>query len=387
MRRRERGPSEGATVVRKVLVASSVHPASDTRIFYKEIQALCEAGYRVTLLARDDRLTDDGVRFLPAPEFGSRVLRILLAPWAVFWKGMRERADLYHIHDPELLWVGVACKVLTGARVVFDAHENVVAQLRTKHWVPRWLRRPLGGLYSLMERLVLPCLDAVVLAEDSYAPVYAWHRNVCVIHNYPLPGRRVSRERPSDRPRLVYVGGMTRPRGAMTMLQAAARLRDRGVEASWSLVGPASPNLEAEMRAYIAEHRLDRTVDLIGGLPFPAAQDAVAEADIGLAILDPLPNYVESMPTKLLEYLAAGLPVIASDFPLWRSLISEFECGVTVPPGDPAALAEAVGSMASDPDNRHTMGENGRTCLMARQMIWASEARILIDLYERLLAQ
>ena len=388
MRRRRRGSCASVNETPHVLVATSVHPASDTRILHKEVRSLVEAGYDVTLLAKEAWNIPPEVRLVPIRRFPMRGLRVLLAPWVVFGKGLKARAAVYHLHDPELLWVGAAWKILTRAHVVFDVHENVPAQLRTKHWVLPWLRRPLGLVYRFMERLLLPLYDAVILAEDSYAPAYAWHRRSLVLHNMPWALPSALRRTQDNSPlQVVYVGGLTRPRGATTMLRAAAEVKRRGIRAHWRLIGPASRLLQTEMEAFIEENDLSGTVFLEGRLSFPKAQAAVAEADVGVAVLDPLPNYVESMPTKLLEYLAAGLPVIASDFPLWRSLIEEFECGATVPPGDGPALADAVASMAADAANRRAMGENGRARLEARQMTWESEARILIDLYERLLAR
>ena len=369
----------------RICVVTTVHPPTDTRIYHKEIAALREGGHAVSMIARGDcDARPAGVSFHPIEVPKRRAIRVLVAPWRALREALRHRADIYHLHDPELLGVGVLLRVLTRARVVYDVHENVVAQIRTKHWIPAMLRRPIGLVYALAERVCLRFVHAVLLAEDSYAPLYRWHRNVRVLHNYPLSGTRQPQARRTDRPRLIYVGGMTRPRGAMTMLRAAALLRDRGVDVSWTLIGQASPALASEMKAYLSEHGLDRTVDLVGGLPFPEAQAAVAEADIGLSVLDALPNYVESMPTKLLEYLAAGLPVIASDFPLWRSLLEEFESGLTVPPADPEALADAVASMIADPERFQAMSENGRARLVASRMTWESEARVLNDLYERM---
>ena len=385
MRRRRRGSDRATTEAQRVVVATSVHPASDTRIYHKEIRSLVEAGYAVTLLAKEEWNIRSEVRFVPIPRFSRRWLRILAAPWVVLVKGWKVRAKVYHIHDPELLWVGAVWKLLARARVIYDVHENVPAQLRTKHWVPRWLRRPLGRCYSLLERLFLPFYDAVILAEDSYAPAYAWHANTRVIHNAPWTVSAASQDADERAGlQIVYVGGVSRPRGAMTMLHAAAELMRRGMEASWRVIGPAQPALRAEMESFIDANGLSEIVRLDGRLPFSEAQAAVAAADVGIAVLDPLPNYVESMPTKLLEYVAAGIPVIASDFPLWRSLIEEYECGVTVCPGDAHALADALASLAADPARRRTMGENGQTRLRASRMTWESEAEILLDLYERL---
>lgn len=370
-----------------VVHVSSVHPIEDTRILHKEARSLVAHGYRVTLIARGESSDRrDGIRVIGVRAPRWRPARVFATPWVVLTLALKQSGSVYHLHDPELLVVGVLLKWLTRARIVFDVHENIPAQIRTKGWIPRLLRKPAAILYRAVERTLLPLYDAVVLAEDSYGPLYAWHPRVHVIHNYPLevPQQVLPTESPRAI-RVIYVGGISRARGAMTMLEAAALLREENLPLCWILIGgPDSRSLEAEMRDYVRGHDLDGVVELRGRRPFQEAQDEIARSDIGISVLAAIPNYIDSLPTKLLEYMMASLPVIASDFPLWRSLLERFGCGIVVPALDAAGLADAVQKLSASRELRKTMGQSGRQGLVDARMTWPNEAPRLCALYEEI---
>lgn len=381
-----RGGLRGVACVTHV---SPVHPMGDTRILYKEASALAAEGYDVAVAAAEEPIDlCEDVRAVELRLPTKRFLRVVISPWIALCAALRVRADVYHLHDPEILWIGPLLKLVTGAKILFDVHENVVAQIKTKHWISRWLRRPLGCLYRSLERVLLPVYDSVILAEDSYAPLYRWHPRAVVIHNYPITSCACAPYTHDEGGlRLVYVGRMDGSRGALTMLEAAVALKHRGVEVTWHLAGLAAPELDGEMREFIISRGLERNVFLAGRLSFPEAMRLVACADLGISVLSPLPNYVESMPTKLLEYLAAGIPVIASDFALWRSLLERFECGIAIPADDSEALAAAVEKLASAPGLRKRMGEAGRKRLLESGMTWEAESQKLLHLYEGILGE
>ena len=139
----------------KVCVLTTVHPPFDTRIFYKQARTLARAGYKVVLIAQHNRdEMVDGVKIVALPKPRNRFARIFGLTWRAFHLALRERAEIYHFHDPELLPIGVLLKIFTRAKVIYDVHEDVPEQILTKHWIPCLLRRPLAGVFNAFEKLM-----------------------------------------------------------------------------------------------------------------------------------------------------------------------------------------------------------------------------------------
>ena len=105
--------------------------------------------------------------------------------------------------------------------------------------------------------------------------------------------------------------------------------------------------------------------------------------EIGLVTLAPRPNYLESYPTKLFEYMASGVPVVASDFPLWRKIVEDAGCGLLVDPQKPEAIAKAMDWLFEHPNQAADMGAAGRRAAH-RTYNWQSEADKLLALYEKM---
>jgi len=366
----------------KVVHLTTVHPPFDTRIFHKEAKTLVRAGYEVVLIAQHGKSeVVDGVKIVALPRSRNRFTRIFGLTWRAFRLALREQADVYHFHDPELLPIGVLLKFFTRAKVIYDVHEDVPQQILTKHWIPVPLRRPLAAVFNAFEKLLTRTLDAVVVATEGIAEKFARFKPV-VIHNYPdlemLPSpstRRGGGERV-----LVYVGGISKLRGAIEMVRALEYLNP-----SWDvrldLVGKFEPpELEQELQALPGYRR----VRFLGWMQPQDVYAHLAKVDIGLVCLHPEPRYMVGWPVKLFEYMAAGLPVVASNFPLWKEIVEGNRCGITVDPLDPKAIAQAVEYLLAHPEEARRMGENGRRAVEEKYN-WGKEAEKLVRLYRNLL--
>lgn len=368
-----------------IVFITTVHAPFDTRIFHKQAKTLARAGHDVTLIARHPRSeTIDGIRIVALPAPRNRVSRMFGLAWKAFRLALRERADVYHFHDPELLPVGMLLKLLTPAKIIYDVHEDVPRQILSKTWLPRLVRRPVSLAFRLLETAAAHGCHAVVPATEGVAEHFH-HRELVVVHNYPvvrLIDRAAPAERSDEKTSLVYIGGITRLRGAMEMLDAVGVVAQHH-PIRLDLIGGFHPaNLEAEARRHPGwEH-----VSYFGWRPAPEVYGILRAADAGLACLHPIPRHRVALSVKLFEYMAAGIPVIASDFPLWREIVEGNECGLTVDPLDPQAIADAILYLIEHPDEARKMGRRGRQAVEANYN-WEREAKKLTDLYERLLAR
>jgi glycosyltransferase involved in cell wall biosynthesis len=365
----------------RVAVVSSVHRWNDTRIYLKEAQSLVRAGFEVLLVAVEveHRPVESGcVRVLPLPR-RKRLLRWLNG-LAIMRAAVRHRAQVVHAHDPELFPLVVMLK-LFGMRTVCDVHEDFAQQIRHKEWIAPALR---GGLARIMQAAlkVLPRLsDAVILAEDSYVRSFPGARNITVVRNFPFLPAVHKTEYRANSFRLIYVGDVRVVRGVATYINLTHRLAAEGVPVELWMVGSfASRDEESSMHELVQQLKITALVRWLGRRRPEEIPDLLSECDIGLALLHPIGNYRESYPTKMFEYMAAGLPAVVSDFPLWANVLWENDCGCVVNPLDLEAVVAVLRAYWRDPLLRKRHGLNGRRAVIERYQ-WEVEQRKLLAVY------
>lgn len=362
----------------RVVHLTSAHPAFDVRIFHKEACTLADAGYEVFLVAvHEGRTVRNGVTVegLSAPS--GRFRRMLFSPIRVLRTARRLRPDVCHIHDPELIPVGLVLKLL-GSRVIYDAHEDLGLQVLNKTWIPRSLRRPASAFARLLERMASRWLDAVVAATPGVAVNFPAERTT-VVANYPKLAE-FSGHGPDYHEReavVAYVGGVTLTRGAIEMIEAIELVPD-ALHARLVIAG----RLQLDVDETPFPPATDR-VEYRGVIDRDGVQRLLSSARVGLVVLHPIPSYLESYPVKLFEYMAAGLPVVASDFPLWKSIVSGAGCGLVVDPLDVKAVAAAIEALLADPAAAVEMGRRGRSAVEDTYS-WHNEGEKLIAVYDRL---
>ena len=299
------------------------------------------------------------------------------------YRAVREaQPDVAHFHDPELVLVGALLK-LSGIKVIYDVHEDVPRQILGKSWIPLWARRPVAAIVERIEWIAAHIFDGVVAATPTISARFPAEKTITV-QNFPiLDELRVPKAIPFSKrqPSVVYVGGITAARGALEMVQALELVpEDRDVRL---LLGGRfmSDELEKKMCALSGWSRV---------VPYGwVGRDSVAEllgnAQAGLVLLHPTPNYIDALPVKMFEYMAAGIPVVASDFPLWREIIEEACCGLLVDPLNPNDIAVAIGWILDNPQEAAAMGRRGREAVELKYS-WESESKILINFYKKVLS-
>ncbi len=375
----------------KVCILTTVHSPFDTRIFHKQAKTLVKAGYDVALIAQHEKdEVVDGIKIIALHKPRNRFTRIFGLTWIAFFLALKQKADVYHFHDPELLPAGALLRLITKKSVIYDVHENVPKQLLNKFWIPKLLRYLIAFSYRLVERVSLVFISSLIIAEDSYLENYPHDSRVLAIRNYPilLPNENFSDRRfySAKETYLLYVGGVSVIRGAFELIKTMHLLTIRGHEDIKLVVGGPflPPALEQEISRAVVGYGLKDSIKFLGNIPYTKVSLLLSQSNIGLAILHPNPNYIESLPTKLFEYMMAGLPVIVSNFPLWRKIVEDNKCGLCVDPLSPEDIADAIEWLVSHPKEARHMGKNGRR-IVEEKYNWEKEAKKLLTLYEGLL--
>lgn len=365
----------------KIAQMTSVHPVEDVRILHRECASLARAGHDVVLVCAGaepgDRL---GVRIRPVRKSRGRFGRMTLTAARVLRAAIAERADICHYHDPELLWVALVLRAL-GRVVVFDVHEDVPKQVLSKWWIPRPLRRPVAAFVRALERPTAWAMSGIVAAVPSVVPAFP-AKHIAVVQNFPtLAEFGEIPERPAERtgpPRVGYFGGISAVRGAAEIVTAIGLVGRADVRLA--LAGVFSPeSLEAEVRTLPGWSR----VDWLGWVDRGRLRELLSQVDVGLVTFLPAPNHVQAYPGKLFEYMAAGVPVVASDFPLWREIVTGAGCGLLVDPADPSSIAAAIEELLADPPAAAAMGRRGRQAVLERYN-WEAQMPALVALYDAL---
>lgn len=370
----------GETATR-VVHMTSAHGLSDVRIFHKECRTLAEAGFDVHLVIpnADDGVHDDvTVWGVSAPRSGNRLERMTSTVLRVYRRGRALDGTLYHFHDPELMPVGLLLAG-SGARVVYDVHEDLAAAVLDKRWISDRLRPPVSRLVATVEPAAADRLSAIVTATPTIEERFSGCRcEVVTVNNFPHVEEfsHLHRSYAAAEPVVCYVGSITSLRGIEVIVDAIAQTGARLL-----LAGAFDPpSLFDRVRASPVWSQVEH----VGTADRAQVSEVLGRATIGVHVLQPGPNHYRALPTKLFEYMAAALPVVASNFPYWRDIVERLHCGICVDPTRPEAVADAIRWLAAHPDEARQMGDNGRRAVHTTYS-WQREGEKLVALYRRVL--
>ena len=359
---------------------ASNHEGLDTRIALKECVSLAAAGYDthlvITASAADvAKAAASGVTVHALPQSPGRLGRMLRHTWRCYRTARRVRAAVYHFHDPELIPYGMWLR-LRGRHVIYDVHEDYPRDILDKYWLPKWLRKPVADAVSSLEYVAARWFFSVAAATPLIAERFRRITPATVnINNYPWPAELMPPENPRPRKQQVcYVGNITRVRGLQAIIDALPLVP----EVAFVLCGEFSePGFEEELRTRSGWSQ----VHFLGRVNREQAREVMAESTAGLVTFLPIRSHLDAQPNKLFEYMSAELPVIASDFPLWREIVADSHAGICVDPQSPEQIAAAIRTLLDDPDLAQRMGRTGRQAVLSTYN-WPSEAAKLMRFYQ-----
>jgi glycosyltransferase involved in cell wall biosynthesis len=362
--------------MKNIVHLTSAHPRYDVRIYIKECKSLAEY-FSVSLIVADNKGNEkrDNIAIYDVGLSSGRKSRILNTTKRVLKKAIELDADIYHLHDPELLLIAKKLKK-RGKKVIFDAHEDLPKQILSKPYLKPWQSICLSSLVSLYEKHVCSKLHGIITATPSIRDKFMKiNENVVDINNYPLLDEFYFQgiDWSSKQRQVCYIGGITKNRGVLQLVEAMTYIKEKALV----LVGRFS---QAACKKEAVRSNAYKYVIEKGELSRNEVKEIMVQSMAGLVTFLPLPNHINSQPNKMFEYMSAGIPVIGSNFSLWREIIEGNNCGICVDPNDPKEIAEAIMFMLDNFDRAEEMGRNGRKAIEAKYN-WQHETAKLIQFY------
>lgn len=370
---------------KSIIHITTVHYRYDVRVNYKYCQSLSKAYNDVTLLVADgngfEKIGNLQIVDIGKPKFG-RIGRLFFGNIKVFIYLIRCQTSIIHFHDPELLPIAFLMKLL-GRKVVYDMHENLPLEILTKNYVPRVFRKFLSFAINNFQQFTFRYVP-VIFAEISYVKYFPLASHKETILNYPLNNIAnnkliINKEKEFT---LGYMGGVTVERGAIVILKAVEKLREDGIAVNLIFVGPVAEEVSESLIYNKATKEGWATFE--GRLKPIDGWEKMSRCHVGLAILQDSPNFIESYPTKLFEYMLMGLPIITSNFPLYKEVIDESKCGATVNPSSIKEIASTISWLFDNRNEAVKIGERGRK-IAEKKYSWESEFSKLETFYYNIL--
>ncbi|WP_209401166.1 glycosyltransferase family 4 protein [Pseudozobellia sp. WGM2] len=363
----------------KVCHLTSVHPRYDTRIFIKECQSLENNGYDVCLIVADGLGNEvkNNIKIFDVGKPRGRYDRFLNISNRVLKKALELNCDVYHFHDPELVFVGSRL-LKTDKKVIYDVHEDVPRQILTKPYIHFVLKKAISFVVEKIEcRIAKKFTHVITSTEHIQKRFLLVNINTTSIHNYPFlkefPSLDTNWEEKEDV--VCYIGGISEVRGNYENIEALALIEKRML-----LAGVFLP---VTYKSKLIKNKGWKFVDFLGFLNREEIIDVLGKSKVGLVTLHPTINYLDSLPVKMFEYMAAGIPVIASDFKLWKTIIEDEKCGVCVDPLNVKEIASAMKELIENDEKAQLMGANGRKAIKQKYN-WESEQEELLKIYKNL---
>ena len=364
----------------KIIHLTSAHTRFDTRIYLKMCSSLAKINnYRVNMVVADgkgDELINDVNIYDVGATVGGRFQRMTNTVSKVFNKAIELDGDVYHLHDPELILIGLRLKA------IFDSHEDVPKQIYSKPYLCGISKIVLSKVIAFFEKVWCEKFDGVITATPSIRDKFLRiNHNTIDINNYPMIGELCTEEASHSLKEnaICYIGGIARIRGISEIITAIGFFK---TNARLLLCGDYS---ETDLADKVKLLFGWKKVEELGFLDRAGVRTVMQKSIAGLVTFLPAPNHIDSQPNKMFEYMSAGLPVIASNFPLWVEIIEGNNCGICVDPLKPEAIADAIDFFVNNPQKAAEFGKNGQAAVI-KKYNWSIEEKKLLDFYSHLLA-
>lgn len=360
-----------------VLLLSSIHGTSDPRIAYKIAPTLA-THYQVFCVLSNAHfplttVSNSTTKFYTVPFFAWIGWRILVNYPLILWYCFKVKPSIVHIFVAELIPIAFLLK-LFKCEIIYEVQENLYKKLHLKKRNNHWLFRQCFFFFDQLARNHFH----FIFTEDAYLQEYRTVRkSSIVIHNYSSKANvSIKNVHPSTPPRFLYIGVISLERGLYQILQAIYHLKEKGEAVEVHFFG----HLKADLRQLPIYESVKSQVCFYPYADYTTLLQDGRSYWAGLAVLLNVGDYYDSYPSKLFDYMQMGIPVITSDFPLYKKVVSSADCGILIEPTNTRALADAMLFILTNREHANKMGKNGQKAIN-HYYNWETEAERLVNFY------
>lgn len=362
----------------KVCILTTVHQPFDTRIFHKEAKTLVRAGYKVTLIAPHSKNEIvDRVKIIALAKARNRFMRIFIHTWQILFLALSQRANIYHFHDPELIFIGILLKFI-GKKVIYDVHEDVPRQIMNKSWLGNnQIRKLASFIMNIVEQIGAKSFNKILVVTPKIAKRFPKNK-VVILRNFPvlkLIDDAIPLNYKKNKPIIIYAGGLKRVRGIKEIIQAMNYIDNKAE--LWLLGKWYDEKFKRECENLAGW----KQVKDFGFVSLNKVYQYMKIVNIGISILYPLENHLKSLPVKHYEYMTCSLPIIISNFSYWKDIFKG--CALFADPYNPKDIAQKILFLLENKNVMKKMGKNGRK-LIIEKYNWEEETKRLLEMYEHL---
>ena len=377
----------GNFIMPKILVVSAVNVLDDPRIFYKLVLSLKKEYDDVTYMVKSEKkesFIHHSVKIVPIPIFKSIILRFLILHWIILWKTIRGKYEIVQFNNPELIFVAYILKKMFNKKIVFDVHENFRDSFIDKRWLPLFVRKTIRAIFPKIEDKVVKSFDLIIIAETSYGKIYG--KKAVEILNFPIfPQNKIPPKIFGEINNFVYVGAITIDRCIFELLETFQFILKEKSHSKLHIAGHfASDKLEKDVLSFIKKNNLNDNVIFYGRVSLIKVYEILEKADFGFSLLQPIGNYIESLSTKIFDYMTWGIPFAVSNFPIYDEFVVKAITGIVVDQNNPKSIAQEVLDLISNKDKLIEMSKNGQR-LVIEKWNWLSQAEKLIEHYNEII--
>ena len=372
----------------KLLILTTVHQYNDARIFYKEAVTLRKEFSDVTIMAPHESkniFQKNRIKIIPLPVQSSRLKRVIFLQYKLLLNLRKSKYKVIHFHDPELILLAYILKSFYQKKIIFDVHEDVIASIDIRTWIPSLIKPTVKKIYSYCERILIKKFDELIIAEKSYREIYG--KKPVEILNYPVIENNFSQFTQKDfsgHIKFIYGGNITLARGIWPILKSFKVIAEKLDNCSLHLAGKIEDdNLSYSINEFINNNNLETKIKIYGRLSVDELYLLINECHIGYALLKPINHHTGKLPGKIFDYMNFGLPVVASNFTIYHEYISKKNTGILVDYFDVNDIASQLIELLTDRKKLTEMSQNSYSEARSK-WTWKTQEEKLLNIYRKL---
>lgn len=368
---------------KKVCHVISGYIRDNARVYQRQCRSLYNADFEVSILTNDGEPEEyvDGICIFTTNIYFKRRLPILFfAKYQFLKRAIQIDADIYQLHSPELISLGIALKKL-GKIVVYDAHEDLPRHILEKEWLPNFTRGFISVIVELLMNKALKQYNEIITPHLHVVnKLIGINKNTSLITNFPMINKdyKCDLNKYLAREKIMcYTGTVYEYSNQEFILEA---MLDFPV-LKYRSVGFISENQLFKLSKFKSFNRVE-----FGRLiPFSEMNNFYDSSIFGLVIYDYKLNLGDKLGSfgtnKIFEYMEAGIPFICTDYILWKEIVEKYNCGICVEPMNVLQIRNAIDYLLNNPTQAFQMGQNGRNAVLT-EYNWEQEEKKYISIFK-----